>query len=750
MTVDQDQTQGQTTTKDEPYTVEELNRMFSEGEQVDKELFSEQRSNILLSAGEHFTKKDGYFWSRIREARTLSQDQKLRITKNHTHKIVRTYVNNILTLAPDVKAMPQDQKDLRHVKAAELSNSIWEYAKNRHDHKAQVAACAKDFIEAGEVFLEVIYDPNKGRFLGFEQEVDDDGFPLFTDANGESTQQPSDQMGQPYAPQASKQAAFSGDLVANRILAANVIRPADAKTIAGARWLCVREMVHIDDLKKLVGNDEEKLKALQPHQDETFFVFEASRNRYGQTKNQTLVRKFYFRPSPEFPKGYYMIATKEAILFKGELPFGIFPLIYQGFDEIATTPRHRSIIKQIRPIQSEINRSASKMAETQITLGDDKVILQNGSKVTTGPQLPGIRTMFVTGQAPTIMPGRTGDQYLTYCQSQIDEIYQVANVNEDSEIKPGTDPWANLFASMREKKKFSIYAEKFERFLVEWFQLYMELAKNYSDENTLVPAVGKSEYINISEFKCQEPLFTRIKAMPQTDDINTVMGKTMVFNHILQYAASSLNKDDIGKIIRMMPLANSDEAFDDFTLDYDASTNIILALDRGESVQPNKSDNADYINKRLAARQKKGDYRLLSPQIQQNYDSIMQAYDQQMAQQAQALKQAQSQFIPSGGAMIKCDYYIQDPTNNTRSIRATVPAESIDWLIKTLAAQGSAQDQLMAQPQPNQNDIAQKIAAQGPVPRQLMNPQGPQPQGPATGGPPPAGSPAWLAMKNGA
>lgn len=711
------------TNEKKSHSIAELNRLYSDGETCDKELFSEQRSNILLSSGDHYAKKHQGWWNRLREARFLTQDQKLRIVKNHTHKIVRTYVNNIVSMAPQVTPVPVDERDLRHVKTAELNKAVWEYAKEKHNLRARIQAWAKDFVEVGEVFTELIFDPNAGKFQGYEQEVDEMGQPMF------------DEMGQPVA---SDRPVFTGDVVFKPVLAANVIRSAEAKTMDESPFLCIREMVPVADLKNMVKGDEEKEKMIVASQDDTFFVFDITKSNYNVSKNQAMVKRFYFRPCVKYPEGYYYITVESGILFQGSLPFSIFPIVYEGFDEIATTPRHRSIIKQLRPIQSEINRASSKMAETQITLGDDKVILQNGSKVTTGPQLPGIRTMFVTGQAPTTMPGRTGDQYLPYLQAQISELYQVANVAEDSELKPGTDPWANLFGSIRDKKKFAIYAEKFENFLRNVAQTYLELAKNYFDDNMLIPAIGRSEYINIAEFRSQDPLCVRIKVEPMNDDLNTMMGKTLQYNHILQYVGNQLSKDDIGKLLRDMPFANSEAAFDDFTLDYDTATNIILAIDRGDQVMPQKTDNAEYILKRLSARQKKPDYQMLPPPTRMAYDNLIAIYEKIMADQAATLKAAQAQFIPSGGAMIKVDYYIPDPTNRTRSIRATVPAESVDWLIKQLAAQGSAQETLMQQTPNVQTDIASMMLKQGAM-------QAPPPQMPMQGLIP--GSPQWLAAQ---
>lgn len=694
-------------TEKDTLKIEELERLFEEGLACDKDLFSEQRSNILISSGEHFSKRYSKWWSRIRDAKSIPNDQKIRITKNHTHRIVRTYINNILNMAPGVCPTPNDPKDLGHIKSAQLNKSVWEYAKEKHNMRMLVQEWAKNFIEIGEVFAEIYWDPNKGYLVGHEQAVD------------EETGEPQvDEMGQPVA---GDKAIFSGDLCFKTITPGNVVRHASAKTIRESPFLCVMEMVRLKDLEMMVGDDEDKKKLLVASEDETFYVFENSKQNYAKTQDQVLLKKFYFRPGAEYPKGYYAFTTERGILFEGELPYGVWPIAYGGFDEITTTPRHRSLVKQLRPIQSEIDRASSKMAETQVTLGDDKVILNNGSKVTTGPHLPGMRTMFVTGMSPTIMPGRTGEQYLPYVQSCIAELYQVAMIDEnEAERQQGQDPYANLYRSLRDKKQFSMYAEKFESFLIEICKIYLDLARHYFDEQMLIPAIGKSEYVNISEFKNSNPLCTRIKLEPQSEDINEMMGRHLTFNHVLQYVGNQLDKDDIGKILRNMPFANNEEMLDDFTLNYDTAVNVILALDRGQQVQPFPSDDPTYVLKRLGARMQKPDFRLLDPQVQQNYGVTKQAYEQLESQKAIALKQAQSQFIPSGGANIKCDYYVQDPTNTGRTVRATIPAESIDWLIKQLTAQGSAQEQLMGQPPQIQTEVSQMISSSPMPPRQLF------------------------------
>lgn len=672
------------------HNIEDLNRLYSEADQADQEHFAECRSNVLLIAGEHYTKRNSKYWNRVRDSRDLSNEQKLRLTKNHIQKITKTYINNIISHAPSVTITPKNDKEIQDQKAAELNKSVWQDMKTRHNIRLKTQAWCKDFIDLGEVAVKIYWNPSKGDFLGYRPETDEAGNPV-TDESGQMV--------------ASKTPVFSGDFEFERIWAFNLLRDPNAKSMDDSSFLIVRKMIDLESLKAMLGNDEDKLKMIQESQDETFLVFDGNQTNYQKVDKQVMLKEYYFKPCHDYPNGYYYITVQNGILFQGELPFGIYPIVYAGFDEIQTSPRHKSIVKQLRPYQAEINRTASKIAEAQVTLGDDKLLVQSGTKITNGGHLPGVRTLQYSGQQPQILSGRAGDQYLSYMNSQITEIYQVAMVREDSEnADQKLDPFAALFASLRHKKKFAMYGEKFEHFLVRVCETALDLARHYYDENRLIPAIGRNEYVNISEFKSSEKLSYKIEIEPMSDDIESIMGKTLSINHALQYVGSNLPKEDIGKLIRAMPLGGLEESFGDFTLDYDTATNMILALDRGETPLPNKYDSAEYLIKRLVARVRQADFSMLDPMIQQNYHRMISLYEEILVQRQREMLAAQAEFIPSGGARIKVDYYINDPKNPGRPVRATLPAESIDWLIKRLADQGSSQELLTAM---NQGAVAE-------------------------------------------
>jgi hypothetical protein len=345
-------------------------------------------------------------------------------------------------------------------------------------------------------------------------------------------------------------------------------------------------------------------------------------------------------------------------------------------------------------------------SEMQVTMGSDKIILQAGAKLTPGEVLPGVRAYHSTGRDPTILEGRTGEQYAGYISEQVAAIYQAGMVPEEMEEKAEADPWSQLFKSMKQSKKFVMDAEKFEGFLCRLANTYLDLARHYFPDDILIPVIGKHEMVNIGEFRNTDKLLYNIKAEPMSDDLHTVFGKTMMIQHILQYNSGQLEREDIGKLIRLLPFANEEKSFDDFTLDYDRAENMILALDRGEAPEPLHSDKGPYMIKKLSGRMARADFQFLHSQIQQNYKNMIAVYEQLEAEKARQLKAMEADFIPTDGPMIKVAWYIKDPSNPSRSIQATLPANSIEWLVQRLNDQSAFKAPLQQIPEGNQAEIA--------------------------------------------
>lgn len=667
----------------------ELNRIYDTADEVDREVFAEMRSNVLLMAGEHY-KKDPDRPMRGNQG-AAADTLKLRLVKNHVHKIVRYYVTQLLSYAPGVAILPQNDTDLQDQKDADLNKSVWEQAKVEHRIKEKIRSWATSFSGVGEVCVKLFWDPQAGDVVGYEQKVDETtGEPLFE-------LDPANPLAEPVPLPDETKPVFKGAFKFEEVFAANLLRESSAKTMRDAECWIVRKMVPTKTLEKRYATEPEKLKAVQDSSRDEYVVFDSGRSTYDRAKGQTLVREFYWPKCSDYPEGYFVFATSAGVLEEGPLPAGVFPLFWAGFDEFPTSPRARSIIKVARPYVAEVNRASSAMAMHQVTIGDDKIIYQAGTKLAPGSLLPGVRGITYQGREPQILPGRNGGQYLDYINAQISELYSVLMIDETLAEKGGEtqDPLALLYKSASQKVKFSLYVEKFEQFLVDVVTGYLELAKFYLPDDALIPAVGMREYINIAEFRKTAPLRYQIKVEPRSDTLDTLLGKQIWTQNVLQYVGKELTRQDIGKLMVSMPYGGFKEAFEDFTLDDENAKNDMLALERGEYPPISRFDDPALMAKKLTSRMRRPDYKFLAPQVQALYERRVAEYNDLEAKNQQALLAAKSEYIPADGTLVTVDLYVPDPTSPTgQSKRARLPQRAIEWLIQQLEAQGASLDRL--------------------------------------------------------
>jgi hypothetical protein len=690
-------TNSATAEKTGKHNISELEKFYQSADEQDKELFAEQRSNILLYAGEHYNRMRSTFYKRLREVRSITEEQRLRIVKNHTQKIVDSYTNHIMATAPGVGFEPANESELQDQKTAELNHSVWEFAKNKYNLDEETQNWAEDFTQIGEVAVKIFWDPQAGDYLGDFM----------------------DEESQAMVPQ------FKGDMTFEECYGFNLLIDPSATDHRKAKWMCIRKMV---DTKKLLSMfpGEDNKKYIQEGADQTYTIFDRGRAGYAKSKDQCMLREMYFKPCFDYPSGYCYYFVKDKILHESELPAGRFPIVFKPFRKMKTRARGQSIIKTIRPFQAEINRAASKIAEHQITLGDDKVLLQQGTTLTSGKVLPGVRSYNFTGMKPEVMPGRDGSQYAAYMAQQISEMYNACDVDEtETQTQGQVDPYSLLYQSARQKRRFRLYIARFEQFLIEVADLFLTLARYHYPDDMVIGMVGRNEQVNLEEFRGQDHLCYKIKIVPQAEDIETKLGKQLVLSQTLQYTAGKFDKEDIGKLIKAMPYANMGESFNDLTIDYEAATNDILSLDRGEQPPISPQDNHVYMIKRLTQRMRQADFKYLDPAIQNNYAMRLQAHNQIQAQQLQEIQMAESGFIPTDGYLVSCDFYVQvDAKDPSKVKRVRLPSGSLQWLIKKLETQGSGLDQIE---QINQGNLAQ-IA-------QMMNGQAGGQAGPGTGQP---------------
>jgi len=666
------------------YDIGELNKLYSQSETTDREIFAEMRSNIQLVAGDHYNKRAQRYATQLRDNRKASDYQKIRIFKNHTHKIQKRYSNAVYEFASGVSISPQLEDERQDQKAAELNKLVYDDARYRYKWDALWRKFADDYTTIGEACCMIRWNPEKGQIVGYEPLLDPNGQPYY-DEQGQQQPDPNKPV-------------YSGDFEYRRIFGFNLLRDAGAQSGEDSPWLCERQMEYTDDLKRRYKDQPDKLGFISEDKGENFVIFDASKGGYDQSAHHTLVRSFYFKPGPEHPEGYYYITTRQGVLEEGPLPYGIWPFVWAGFDEHPTSARGRSIIKQARPFQGEVNRASSSMAMHQITIGDDKIIYQAGSKLAPGALLPGVRGITYQGVPPQILPGRDGGQYQAYIDSTLDEMYKMLDVYEhemEKDPKGGQqDPIGVLFKNAKQRQKLSRYSSKFGDFIVSFVEVFLDLAKNYYSDEQLVPAIGRGEIRNIQEFRTTVPLQYKIHVVETDNTLDTKFGAHLTLTQVMQYAGAQLTREDMGMLIGNLPFINKKEITRDMSMEYENVRNDMLAIERGEFPQPNQDDDHAYYAKKFTSRMKEPDFRYLEQPIQQLYAMKRDMHRKLQAEKEQKLIDLKNEYVPVDGPLIACDMYVPSPDPKKAPKRARIPQRALDWLMKLLSSQGASLEQL--------------------------------------------------------
>ena len=658
-----------------PFTLSKLNKMYDDAKRVDSALFAEQRTNILLKAGQHYTNRRNKAFDNLRSQGLISKDQKIRLTKNHIHKITNRYENGIIAGNPSVQATAYNEDELHDVKQAQMSQSVIDWVKQTNGWRKRQKKNTHDFVVLGELFGIVRFDYDRGEIMGKNEE-------------GKNIR--------------------LGEVVIDRVFAFDMKRDPDARDEESTKWWIKESMVGVDELKKLAKASKLDIKpeSITGSIKSVTKVFDGTSGDYRDVKNQALVKELFIKPTTDRPNGLYVMYTDSTILFEEELPFGIYPIVREGFDDLTTSPRSSSIIRVCRPFQIEINRAASKEAEHQITLGDDKIYIQKGSKISPGGTVHGVRAVQVSGKEPIISPGRNGSQYSDYGIRSINEMYLAVDLeyNEAENNKQG-DPYQLLFQAMSDKKKYQKYAEKYEDFEIGIFEKVLDISKFYLNEQHIIKVAGQTEALNIPEFKRMDTKGFEVKVVAQSGDIEEKFGKILSITQTLQYAGGQLNPDQIGNLIQQLPLGNSKQVFSRLTIDSDNAINDILALDRGQEVPVNLHDKHDFLIEALIHRMKKSDFRFLDENVRNNYMIKLAQHEQIFAEQKRAVEQAQMGMVPTGGFLTTVNASWFNPATN-RVERIKIPSESIQWMVQKLQTQGTFAAEVGKLPEQAQADIA--------------------------------------------
>jgi hypothetical protein len=598
--------------------------------------FAEIRSNILLDVGFHHPRYDKFGNSRAPIFRDKSRNNMIRITKNHIQYITKHIRNSIQNRAPGGEILPRNRSELKDNKSAQLNASVWEWQADVSNFDEVISNLIHSFVVPGEAYLKAFWDPDQGPIIGVQQ----------AEQYNEDTEE--------Y--EIVEIPIREGRLIYEVIPAYNLLTDPDAQSKGEVKWHLIRKQIARKKLEEMYKGDERKLEIVKKSGGDQYQWFDGVTGIYNEMKDGIQLREYFIKPNKDYPNGYYYISTQAGILEEGELPDG-YPMFTALFDESPSNPRAYSIIKQAKPYQIEINRCAAAVITESIVLGHSTVIYPAGSKLSTSSIGNGLKGLQYSSQKPDVIPGRSGEQYIDYMLQQIQEMYQVCNVPgfNDDKVKTASnnDAQAMLFRSMRDKLRFSLYAEKVEKLIIEIMEYSLNVLRRRLPDQVLIPVVGMDEAVNIAEFRNTQPQSYQIKIKPRTDDFTSMMGKSLQLQQVMQYMGNQLDPDQFASLARELPFLGDTSAFNDLTMYKDQADYIILALDRGEEPFFFAQSNHTYMIQRLTKRMNSTDFPLLPQDVQVRYQDRVDMHAQFEAKQRKKTESrnvSRFQLMPSSGS----------------------------------------------------------------------------------------------------
>ena len=222
----------------------------------------------------------------------------------------------------------------------------------------------------------------------------------------------------------------------------------------------------------------------------------------------------------------------------------------------------------------------------------------------------------------------------------------------------------------------------------EFCRVALELGKHYLPDDAFIQAVGKSEAINMAEYRSTQPFSYQVKIEEQSADISDRLGQQLALNHLVQFAGAQMDPKQLALLAREMPYLKNTQIVKRLTLEYDNADNDMLQLERGQLPFISPYADNDVFIESVTHRMKQADFQMLDQQVQQLYDQYLQIHEEEKGRKVQAEQAAKDGFIPVGGSLITVQMSLPDPKAQGGARQVRLPYDAVMWLIKRIESQG--------------------------------------------------------------
>ena len=409
---------------------------------------------------------------------------------NHIAPIVDSRIAKLSRVRPSfsVRASGEEDKDL---KTAEISTEILNstYQRTLLDKTIKKATLWSETL--GTSFYKVTWNDKKGRVLG--------------EKDGEKIKEGDVEISAIPPFEIFPDSIFHSEIE-------------DLKSIIHARALPVDEIEEI--YGKLVKSEEIDVFTLDKVDDFTL-LSNGGKKTSATLKNHALVLEKYCAPSKEYPKGRLIIATKDELLYDGELPYEngvdgkrVFPFVKQTSLNRAGSFFGESVIERLIPLQRAYNAVKNRKYEfmNRISMGVLKV--EDGS-VDTDELIdeglsPGKVIVYRQGaRPPEIMNSNSVPADFTYEEERL--YREFITISGSSELSRTYDTVNSQLSGAalellieQDETRLSITSDSVKSAVKEIAKQILRIYKQFATTTRIMKNAGNGKHVKMFYFKSSD------------------------------------------------------------------------------------------------------------------------------------------------------------------------------------------------------------------------------------------------------
>lgn len=313
------------------------------------------------------------------------------------------------------------------------------------------------------------------------------------------------------------------------------------------------------------------------------------------------VREYWCEPCSTHAKGRRAVWAGDQLLYEGDNEYGDMP--YVMFTGVPVPGRFwpTSVTEQIRPLQTELNKTRSQIRENAARIGNPSLVVSKyadikweglpGEKLTYDPSMPDSAPHYLQ---PPEMPA--------YIREELERMENsLREVSGQHEVSSATVPTGVTAASAinllmeQDDTRLGPDVAAMEDTLAEAGEMILDLAAEYYDDPRMVRIGGEEGAWDIFEFKkTQLREHTHIdvqagSALPHSKAARQA-AMTDVLNLFIQYGVP-VKEQDLRKFFRDFDVGGLERLFSDIGADTNQINRENQLMAMGEQLQINSFDN---------------------------------------------------------------------------------------------------------------------------------------------------------------